>query len=73
MNTNENLKRQRELASLLLAESQPTGLAAVGVELARLVTELDQHLSNDGDYPEDWLCKDEDKPPEPSPWCEGGQ
>jgi antitoxin (DNA-binding transcriptional repressor) of toxin-antitoxin stability system len=70
---NENLKKQRELASKLLAEpleGEPLELLELGIELARLVTAADQHLSSDGSYPEDWLSKP--KPPAHDPWCGGG-
>jgi hypothetical protein len=71
---NENLKKQRELTAKLLAEpleGEPLELLELGIELARLVTTADQHLSDDGDYPEAWLSKP--KPPAPDPWCGGSE
>jgi hypothetical protein len=60
MEPNENLKRQRELVVELLEESfggDAKDLVQAGLELARLVNELDEHLSNHGCVPEAW-CTD---------------
>ena len=69
MDINENLKKQRELAAKLLGEpleGEPLELLELGIELARLVTDLDQAMCNRCGFPDDWKAKP--KPPTHDPF-----